>query len=100
MGFDLAVFMHTSFHGFTFQADLFGRPGGPISFTMKDSTKRAMKREEVAEKSIQQEPDDMVEIKLFIRKKQLQNIVLKKLSAELDLKSTQDEEQQPEQISS
>jgi hypothetical protein len=52
---------------------------------MKNSTKKGKGAEEVAGKAIEESQyDEMNEIREFIRKKQLQNQVLKKLSEDLD----------------
>jgi hypothetical protein len=51
---------------------------------MKNSKKTGKQEEEVADMAISGEKDAMNEIKQFVRKKKLQNQVLKRLSEELE----------------
>jgi hypothetical protein len=52
---------------------------------MKNSSKKVKKEEEVADKAIGSESAELSEIKKFIRMKQLENKVLKKLSEDMGL---------------
>jgi hypothetical protein len=52
---------------------------------MKNLTKKGKQEEEVAEKVNTPELDEMEDMKKFIRKKQLENKILKKISDEIDI---------------
>jgi len=58
---------------------------------MRDSSKSGKPEAKITEKTPEPESDELYEIEMFIRKKRLQNQVLKELSKEIESSVTREE---------